>query len=64
MDRILKKFKRKNTESFYIPLYIKYYVEHKSQLTGKSTGDIIKESILLNSDFKEVINDFFESSKL
>lgn len=60
----LENFKRKNTESFYIPQYIKFYIEYKKKITGKSHGEIIEESILKNSDFKKVLNDFFESSKL
>jgi hypothetical protein len=57
-------FSRKNTEAFYITQYVKYYIEHKSETTGKSMGEIVEEALMSNEDFKAVMNEFFESSKL
>ena len=57
-------FSRKNTESFYITQYIKYYIEHKSERTGKSMGEVIEEALMKSKGFNEIMNDFFESSKL
>ena len=64
MTTIPENFARKNTESFYISQYSKYYIEHKSKKTGKSMGEIIEEILLSAHDFKVVMNDFFEESKL
>ena len=57
-------FSRKNTECFYIAQYVKYYIEHKSKITGKSMGKVIEEALMESKDFNEIINDFFESSKV
>ena len=59
-----KDFSRGTSRSFHISVYTQYYIEHKSKTTGRSMSKIVEESILSSWDFKEVINDFFESSKL
>lgn len=64
LPKIPKEFSRGNTESFYIAQYPKYYIEHKSKLTGKSMGKIVEEALMMSKDFKDIMNDFFEASKL
>jgi hypothetical protein len=64
MITIPKNFSKRNTEAFYITQYVKYYIEHKSEITGKSMGEIVEEALMSNKDFKAVMNEFFESSKL
>lgn len=62
--KILETFKAKNNESFYLPMYVKLYIEHKKELTGKSMGEVLEDTITKSPDFKEVMNDFFESVKI
>ena len=61
---IPKGFLKGVNKSFYISMIVQYYIEHKSKMEGKSMSQIVEETMLSNEDFKEVINDFFEESKL
>lgn len=61
---IPKHFLKKNTESYYISEFVTFYIEKKKETTGKSKGKIIEEAVMKSSDFKEVINSFFEANKI
>ena len=57
-------FKRKETRGVYISLYADFYLNHIKETTGKSIGEIVEELIFSQENFKETMNDFFESVSL